>query len=245
MMNVPRRRGKVVFRKATSATPTLHRLLHHVRKRGIDWVPEPLGTEGDEERLTFLEGEVPHGMPSWIWSPEVLVEVAGKLRQWHDATRDFPREGAAWGFSNGTPDDVICHNDFAPYNCVFQEGRRMTGLIDFDLCCPGSRLWDLSYSVYRFLPLMPNPPLEEGDDASPFTAQERSHRLRLFLHSYGTPPDGQAIPLPSLYAAVSVRLQSLSQWTRAYALQTGNETLDRNARMYARHAEWIAREMQA
>ena len=50
------------------------------------------------------------------------------------------------------PREVICHNDFAPYNLMF-EGTAPTGVIDFDVASPGPRVWDMGYTAYRFVPL--------------------------------------------------------------------------------------------
>ncbi|WP_405867085.1 phosphotransferase [Streptomyces sp. NBC_01515] len=44
------------------------------------------------------------------------------------------------------PVEVICHGDFAPYNCVFT-GEGAVGLIDFDAARPGPRAWDLALHV--------------------------------------------------------------------------------------------------
>jgi aminoglycoside phosphotransferase (APT) family kinase protein len=88
-------------------------------------------------------------MPEWVWSSVVLTDVARALRQWHDATCQFDLVDAVWGFDAREPGEVICHNDFAPYNCVFRGGR-FAGAIDFDLCSPGPRLWDIAYTAYRY-----------------------------------------------------------------------------------------------
>lgn len=51
--------------------------------------------------------------------------------------------GAIWQSPAKVPEEVICHNDFAPHNLAFDEGR-LVGAIDFDMCSPGPRLWDLA-----------------------------------------------------------------------------------------------------
>ncbi|MFI8086393.1 hypothetical protein ACIF6L_37050 [Kitasatospora sp. NPDC086009] len=61
-MNVVRRRGDVVHRPTSAATPAIHRLLRHVRDQGFRRAPEPRGFDADgNELLTFLDGEVPGG----------------------------------------------------------------------------------------------------------------------------------------------------------------------------------------
>ena len=125
-------------------------------------------------------------MPNWAWSETVLTDVARALRQWHDASSGFDTEGAIWGLDAHAPREVICHNDFAPYNCVFIDGR-FVGAIDFDLCSPGPRLWDMAYTAYRFVPLMPPAGAEVADaeqERSPFAPSEVRSRLHLFLATY-------------------------------------------------------------
>jgi aminoglycoside phosphotransferase (APT) family kinase protein len=48
--------------------------------------------------------------------------------------------------------EVICHNDFAPYNFVYSAGIPYA-VIDFDLAGPGPRLKDLAYALYWMVPL--------------------------------------------------------------------------------------------
>lgn len=243
MMNSPKRIGGVVHRVATEATETIHALLAHVRSRGITWVPEPLGVADGHEMLTFLLGEVPHDMPAWIWKETTLRDVAAKLRKWHDATVDFPTEQRRWNLDTGTPHEVICHNDFAPYNCVF-EGERMTGLIDFDLCAPGSRLWDMAYTAYRYIPVMPSKPIHEHDDTSPFGLPELRRRLCLFLDAYAMEQPKMRFTERALLDTMRTRLEAIATWTRDYTHRTSNVTLHRNARMYASHAAWIKDEFR-
>lgn len=238
MMNVPQRHGDVVHRVATEATPTIHALLRHVRARGIEWIPEPLGMAEGREVLSYLPGVVPHDMPAWIWNESVLRDVAAKMRQWHDATVGFRFDAPRWNLDTGTSPDVICHNDFAPYNCVFQDGR-MTGLIDFDLCSPGSRLWDMAYAAYRFVPAMPSEPLHEHDETSPFPADAIRLRLGILLDAYAAGTPSLRFSERDLLAAMRTRLRAIAAWTTEYGIRTANEALSRNARMYASHADWI------
>lgn len=238
MMNTPQRHGDVVRRAATEATPTIHALLAHVRSRGITWVPEPLGVADGQEMLSFLPGEVPHDMPAWIWNEATLRDVAARLREWHDATVGFPTEARRWNFDTGTSHDVICHNDFAPYNCVF-ERERMTGLIDFDLCAPGSRLWDMAYTAYRYVPAMPPQALHEHDEISPFPVGEIRRRIGVFLDAYAMEQPAMRFAEHELLETMRTRLTAISAWTADYATRTANATLAGNARMYASHAAWI------
>jgi Phosphotransferase enzyme family len=137
--------GDTLRRTAGPWTPTVHRLLRHLHARGIDWVPRPLGmTEDGREVLTYLPGTVPqYPMPSWIWTDGVLVDATARLRTFHVASRDYDAVDGVWQLPARSPVEVICHNDFAPYNLVFDHDHRITGLIDCDTAAPGPRVWDV------------------------------------------------------------------------------------------------------
>jgi aminoglycoside phosphotransferase (APT) family kinase protein len=127
--------------------------------------------------------------------------VAGALRDYHDATTDFePPADAVWRFPPHEPREVLCHNDFAPYNLLFQDGR-LAGVIDFDTASPGPRSWDLGYTAYRFVPLTAP---ENPDVDYPGVAEQR-RRLALFCTAYGAPEIG---PSKVLHTAIA-RLREL------------------------------------
>lgn len=238
-MNAPVKKRNRVYRVATEATPTIQRLLHHVRSKGLAWVPEPFGIEGDREVLSFVPGEVPHDMPAWIWKESTLAEIARRIRQWHDATADFDTTGAVWNFAADGKADTICHNDFAPYNCVFN-GEQFSGLIDFDLCASGSRLWDLAYTVYRFVPVMPPEPLGDEPECSPFSLEETFRRLDLFLDTYAAGDASLRYSRETVLEACAKRVRAIADWTARFAEETDNDSLKANARMYRAHSKWIA-----
>ena len=103
--------------------------------------------------VSWVEGEVPaYPMPAYVWEPAVLDRAAAMLRQLHDATEGFDRSGRVWALPAREPAEVICHNDFAPYNLAFRDGLPV-GAIDFEAASPGSRAWDLAYLAYRLVPL--------------------------------------------------------------------------------------------
>ena len=148
-MDGPRRDGDIVVRPAAPWTPSVHALLAHLRAAGIDWVPEPRGPDA----VSWVDGEVPaYPMPAWVWAPAVLERAARMLRQLHDAQAGFAREGRVWALPAREPAEVICHNDFAPYNLAFRDGLPV-GAIDFEAASPGPRAWDLAYLAYRLVPL--------------------------------------------------------------------------------------------
>ncbi|PJJ72817.1 phosphotransferase family enzyme [Diaminobutyricimonas aerilata] len=230
-MNVVERIGDRVHRPAGPWTPTVHRLLAHLRSRGIDWVPRPHGVDGDgREVLDFLPGESPdHPMPEWLWSDALLREAGLRLRRLHGATLGFDRAGAVWRMPAHEPAEVICHNDFAPYNFVVDAQRRLTGVIDFDTASPGPRRWDLAYLAYRLVPLG----VGEVDPGSPIDGAERRRRLHLLCAAYGdADPD-------DVLTAVVPRLRELADFSELRAPQEGAHLLG-HARLYRDDADAVA-----
>jgi Ser/Thr protein kinase RdoA (MazF antagonist) len=243
-VNTVVRVGDTVRRKAGPQTPTIHRLLSHVRSRGVSWVPEPLGfDESGREVLSFIPGDVPHDMPEWIWSEQVLTGVARALREWHDASASFDLTNAVWELPARSPIEVVCHTDFAPYNCVFFDAE-FAGLIDFDLCAPGPRIWDIAYTAYRFVPLMPPRDAADFDapgERSPFGAEDTSARLETFLDAYGSESSSLRYEQSAVIRATAERLHAIADWTREFVRRTGSKELAGHADMYAAHATWLSR----
>ncbi len=237
-MNAPIRKGQLIYKEATAGSQTIHELLTYVRLRGIDWSPESLGINSEGKHvLTYIEGEVPHDTPHWLWEEEILCQVAEKLRQWHDATAGYDKKGN-WLLENDEEQEVICHNDFAPYNCVFQD-RKLVGVIDFDVCSPGSRLWDIAYTAYRFIPILPVEPVDASGDVSPFSYERMLDRLEQFLKVYSKGEADYLYGVEEVFAKVIKRLLVLAEWSKSYGLQTRREELMGHARMYEQHAAWL------
>jgi aminoglycoside phosphotransferase (APT) family kinase protein len=241
-VNTVVRVGETVRRKAGPWTATTQRLLAHVRNRGLTWVPEPLGLDlQGREVLSFIPGEVPHEMPDWVWSEATLNDAARALRQWHDATADFQHAGAVWNLPARDPSEVVCHNDFAPYNCVFRDGR-FVGAIDFDVCAPGPRVWDIAYTAYRFVPLMPGPDvdaLEIPGEKSPFRRAVMEARLNDFLEAYDSAGEALRYEGSTVLESVIERLDVIAAWTENHARTNGVVALEGHARMYRAHARWL------
>ncbi|MGL4818811.1 MAG: aminoglycoside phosphotransferase, partial [Bacilli bacterium] len=113
-----------VRRELKPNSERIHRLLQHLEKKGFDFAPKFLGIdEKNREILTFIEGEAGNDPPkSYMWSNEALKEIANMLRLYHDAVSDFPLLNE-WPPMDHTPNhfEVICHNDFAMYNIIFNQ----------------------------------------------------------------------------------------------------------------------------
>jgi hypothetical protein len=236
-MNTVVRRGGTVRRTAGPWTDTTQRLLRHVRSRGVTWVPEPLGMDEEGREIAgFIEGDVYAGaVPEWLWADEVMLDAVRRLRQYHDATVDFiasqgPGDPAfRWQLPGHEPLEVVCHNDWAPYNIVFL-GRSIVGVIDWDTASPGSRTWDFAYLVYRFVPLACAS--HPGPIASPDA--ERARRLALACRAYGPEVEpGHTLDV------VAARLDDLQAFTARLASTTGSVALAGNVELYEKDAAYV------
>jgi hypothetical protein len=177
--------GDTVHRRAGPWTPAVHALLEHLQRMGFGAAPEPIGMDGQGRAvLRFMNGDVHEGwpdpMPDWMFQDEgTLVGAAQLLRRYHDLVTAFRRPAdARWRIVAPPPHEVICHNDWAPYNALF-EGHRPTAMLDWDSAGPGSRVWDVAYSAYTWVPLKPEP----HDRTIPLEA--RASRLARFCAAYG------------------------------------------------------------
>jgi len=176
-----RKDGGFVRRPAGPWSATVHRLLSHVRERGFDRAPLPVGfTDSGEEILTFLPGAVSnYPLPDSVRSEAALLSAARLLRAYHDATEGFLDVDCTWQLRRHSPVEVICHGDYAPYNVVF-DGTNAVGIIDFDVAHPGPRNWDIAYALYRWAPFT-NPLNTDGFG----TPGEQISRARKFCDAYG------------------------------------------------------------
>ena len=222
--------GSSVRRTAGPWTPSVQRLLAHLEASGVEGVPRPLGLDASgRDAVSYLPGEVPqYPMPDYVWSDENLVAAGRLLREVHAATARFDWRDETWRLPAHEPAEVVCHNDVAPYNLVFDAGR-LTGLVDWDTCSPGPRVWDLAYLAYRLVPL------GDGADSGPLAGRidEQRRRLRLLCDSYAPGP----APRDVLVVAVD-RLLDLAAWTQARA--GGDAELLGHVELYRGDAAWIA-----
>jgi len=181
-MSVVTRVGETVRREVGPWTQSVQALLRHLHGIGFKETPVPLVFDQQgREVLSFIPGHVGHDpLPENLRSNEILISAAKLLRRLHEATleSDLLRL-SGWQAAAREPVEVICHGDFAPYNCVF-ENSQLVGVIDFDHAHPGPRSWDLAYALYRFVPLMaPSNPDSFG------TLADQLWRARLFCEAYG------------------------------------------------------------
>ena len=216
--------GDTVRRNSGPWTPAVHTLLDTLRANGITRVPKAVGMdEQGREVLSFLPGDVvQYPLPEWIWHPSILRDAAGLLRQLHDATIDLANAPLKWQLPTHDPVEVVCHNDFAPYNMVFQ-GQRFAGIFDFDAASPGPRIWDFAYLAYQLVPLI------EGGGAGAPEGPEGLARLDELIAAYGFPFQRRHV-----LETLATRLGELADYSEGRAAVTGRSELNDHAAMYRR-----------
>lgn len=173
--------GRTVRRRVGPWTPAVHALLRHLENVGFEGAPRVLGIdEQGREILTFIAGV--EGRAAKQYDDETLAAVARLIRRFHEAVATFvPPPDCAWRSIPGAPrDGIICHNDLAPYNAVYDD-RGPIAFIDWDTAAPAPPAWDLAYAAWRFVPLYPDEDcLKLGYPLTP-----RGPRLRRFCDAYG------------------------------------------------------------
>ncbi|MCP2322022.1 hypothetical protein HDA40_000529 [Hamadaea flava] len=217
-VNAVVRRGTLLHRPAGPWSPTVQALLRHLADAGFTGAPRAHGFDDEgREVVDFLDGDVPgYPMPEYVWSEETLIATARLLRAYHDATAAFPAHGL-WYQPPREPVEVVCHGDVAPYNTVFRAGQPVA-LIDFDTAHPGSRVWDVAYTVYRFVPL--GGPANHDRRG---TTAEQSARLRLFCDAYALSAADRA-RLPEV---IEERVRAMAELIRTRAA-AGDEAFARH-----------------
>jgi len=143
------RLGTTVRKPATKATPAVHSFLKHLGHVGYTGCPQAFGVDDKGRQiLEFISGEVVHHSGHNI--PTDFYRVGRLIRELHDAAASFqPPVDASW--DSLTPSDgeeIICHNDLAPWNLIM--GTERWVFIDWDNAAPGTRLWDLAWSAISF-----------------------------------------------------------------------------------------------
>lgn len=216
------KQADIIVRPANPWTRHVHGFLNYMVQKGFDCIPQPLGTTEDgREIVSFVAGVVYNdGLPEEILTDEVLVSVAKLLRRYHDIGAGYVERltgSEPWMLPVRPPAEVMCHGDFAPYNITFVNGK-VHGIIDFDTLHPGTRLWDIAYAAYRWVPFV-SPTNPDHHDS----LERQIGRLKLFADAYGMSTPERRL-LPEMMIA---RIESLVSYMREQAAQ-GNEDVIRN-----------------
>jgi aminoglycoside phosphotransferase (APT) family kinase protein len=202
----------------------------------------PVGIDEDgRERLVFIDGDVPISpYPEWSQSDDALASIARLLRGLHHAARGFDARGLTWDDSLADPagGTLVCHNDVAPENVVFQNGIAVA-LLDFECAAPGRPVYDLAHLARLCVPVE-----DEFDQVRlGWRAADRPGRLRLVADTYGLDGDGRAELLSAVDDAMArveaaVRRSVAAGNTNAVALWNrtgGGERYDRRRRWWDSH----------
>lgn len=223
-------------RRSTGATSrTVHALLQHLERNGFRGAPRSYGfDDAGRHVLEYVEGQAATGRPPpFVWQDSVLKDVTRLVRAFHDSVADFEAPSwAAWGAAvppATMPAELVCHNDLGPWNTVFRD-RRPVAFIDWDSLVPGSRLWDLAYLAWHWVPLMPvDRRVEVGAD---FSTDQLLERTRLLFHTYDLPTGG--------LADVLIQRQHA---TRAELARRAETTIGDQRRLWRRACEAVQREI--
>lgn len=185
--------GKDVHRDLKPQSPIVHRLLNHLASKQCDFSPRFSGIKNGREVLSFMSGETIDHYPrhNSLEEKKTIIRSSAKLlRKYHDAASSFHFKETDTYFlryDGSLPKEVMCHNDFAPYNITFEKGQAI-GLIDFDTICPAPRAWDIAYALYRFVPLnqmVYDHSLKEYRKYTNEDGQEYRLAVNEFLTAYG------------------------------------------------------------
>jgi hypothetical protein len=180
-LNEAVRVGDTVRRRAGPWTPAVHALLRYLEHAGFE-APRVHGIDDEgREILDYIPGEAYSGgenpVPDRVLDEEHLVDAARLLRRYHDIVGGFaPPPAATWRLVAPTEHELICHNDWSPWNALFRDGQLVV-MLDWDLAGPGSRLWDVANSAACWVTLF--------SESKLFSVAERAQRLRLFCDAYG------------------------------------------------------------
>jgi Ser/Thr protein kinase RdoA (MazF antagonist) len=225
-----------VHRPAGPWTPTVHRLLAHLRDQGFVGAPEPIALHDVLETVSFVPGTA--GDYPWsadIASEAALVTTARLLRHYHDVAATFPlSDDDVWSQSERYPIETVCHGDFAPYNCVF-DGVRAVGIIDFDTAHPGPRVWDVASAVYRYAPFTTG--TVEGSTAP--RLEQRLDRAAEFCRAYELDADSRSRLAETMVASLVAMVNTMESEAAAGNPKFVSDLAHGHADLYRADVDYI------
>lgn len=179
--------GDTIRKPVTANTPATQALLTKLAAAGVNGVPQFLGIDDkNRQMLRFVSGDT--DFPANLWTDDAaLLSAARLLRRIHNATLSLTDATVPWAYSHPDPlqHEVICHNDFAPYNMTFDTNGAVIGVFDFDLAGPAPRIRDLAYLAWWIVPLGRQD--AAMDAATQVDLDAKCRRLRLLCKTYGVP----------------------------------------------------------
>ena len=226
--------GDTVHRPLGRHSVAVHRLLRHLEGSGFTGSPRVLGTYGQTEVLSYIDGRAAYPPPpEWALTDDALVTVAELLRSYHQHVVDF--KAGTDGWQRAVParwsGSLVTHNDTNPANIIFRNGAAV-GLIDFDLAAPGCVAWELAVAGCFWAPLLdPRDVVDSRHDRG-------IRRFRLLLDSYGASAEVRWNAAQAGRAANDWIAEIIEDGSKrghpAFA-----QTWTRTASMYRRARRWI------
>lgn len=206
------RRGDRVIRSRSPWATASQAVLRHLESVGFVASPRVLTADDNgQEHLSFIPGRSAAPDLTGHDSDTVLVAVGELVRAFHGAMAGFTLPpGAAMAQMPGAPAEgpLICHNDIAPWNVIFQE-QRPVALIDWDLVGYGDARWELAYVAWRFVPLT------NADVTDKTLLERRRERLSLLLDAYGIPSSGRKGFIDVVLRRQWTAVETVEEWGQA------------------------------
>jgi hypothetical protein len=173
--------GKVIRRRSSPASQAVSLLWAYLNDRGLGLVPQSLRYNSRYEYQSRLPGKaLMRPWPPEALSSTWLAMLGSWMREFHMASRAFTLpKGVSfqWGPKRPFPGSVVCHGDLGPWNCLLS-GKRLTGIVDWELAHYGRAIDDLCSAAYTCVPLR-----QRADQEFPPAVISR--RLDALLKGYG------------------------------------------------------------
>jgi hypothetical protein len=189
----PIRVGNTVRRDAGAWTPAVHALLRHLRDRGFEGAPLPLGLDEDgREILEYIVGVDGRDVAPTEAS---LRSAIGLIRRFHDASVGFHySDGVVWNAKpfmvdqSGDAPEIIAHNDLGTWNVIYRDSHAVA-IVDWDFAAPASRMWDLASAVWCFTPMYPDDLIVRLG----YDPHQRPNRFRIICDTYDVDDRGRLL----------------------------------------------------
>ncbi|MDV9177572.1 phosphotransferase [Streptomyces sp. W16] len=169
--------GATVRRTPSERSQYVTGLLALFERREWAGAPRFLGTDEEgREVFQYVEGRAAVGPEerSAARTDDGLVRVARLVRAFHDLTHGTPEAG---------DQDVVCHNDLAPKNTVYDTAWHPSAFVDWDLAAPGERVHDVAHVCWQYLDLGP----------AVTDVRETARRIALICDAYGLDETGRLL----------------------------------------------------